>query len=121
MILLLSFINLGCTIEKPPIRPKKNLSKDQPVYYNFIAHKYYILKEYEKAIFQYQKILKKFANQPVEYNKELAWAEYEIGFCYYQLGDNKKAIEYFERVINYYDQASARILAQKMLTKVQNK
>lgn len=121
MISLLSFIDLGCTIEKPPVRPKKNLPKDQPVYYNFIAQKYYVWKEYEKAIFQYQKILKKFSNQPVKYNKELAWAEYEIGFCYYRLGNNGKATEHFERVINYYNQVSARILAQKVLTKVQNK
>lgn len=107
----------SCTLERPPIRPSKNLNKDEPVYYDFLARKYYNREEYDKAIFQYERLLETFSNQS-QWQKDLAWAEYEIGYTYYRMGENELAVERFNRVLSNYDIIAPRILAQKMIDKI---
>lgn len=120
LLLIVLFFTFSCTLERGTIKPKKNLVKGTPIYYDFIARKYYNSKEYEKAIFQYKKIINAFSDQKGKYDKELAWAEYEIGFCYMKLKDPKNASLHFKQVLENYNENPARILSKIKLKEIES-
>lgn len=70
-------------------------------------------KNYKRAIKYYQIIVDRFDRET--YPKEVAWAYYEIGFCYYYMNKYEDAILYFDIVLNDFSILSPRILARKVL------
>lgn len=70
-------------------------------------------KNYKLAITYYQIIIDKFDSKV--YQREVAWAYYEIGFCYYYQKKYKEAISYFNIVLNEFSVAPTRILASIVL------
>ena len=70
-------------------------------------------KNYKTAIEYYQLIIDRFDAKG--YQKEVAWAYYEIGFCYYYQGKFKEAIDYFNMVLNDFSVTPTRILASIVL------
>lgn len=70
-------------------------------------------KNYRKAVAYYQYIIDNYSRE--DYSKEIAWAYYEIGFCYYYQNKFKEAIDYFNIVINDFAVLPPRVLAQKVL------
>jgi tetratricopeptide (TPR) repeat protein len=70
--------------------------------------------KYERAIEAYEAII---ANYP-DNQKAVAWAYYEIAFCYFVLKEYSEAEKYFRIVINDYQEPAATKLAQDMLAKI---
>lgn len=73
------------------------------------ANEYFIKKDYKTAIACYQIIIDRF--DKTMYAKEVAWANYEIGYCYYYKKDYKNAIKYFDIVLKDFTIVAPRILA----------
>lgn len=63
----------------------------------WIAEAYYEMKQYPKAIEEYQKLLDNYPN-----SSKLATAFFKLGRCHEESGDNKKALEYFLILQNDY-------------------
>jgi TolA-binding protein len=76
----------------------------------------YVRGEYKEAIKVFQEVLAKFPNA----EKERAWAQYEIGFCYFHRNDFSKAEESFKKVLDEFSLRAPRILAARMLIKIKN-
>ena len=55
------------------------------------------------------------------YAKDVAWAYYEIGFCYYYQNKYEEALEYFDIVINNFTVLPPRVLAQKVMQDIYDK
>lgn len=70
-------------------------------------------KNYKKAIAYYQVIIDRFDREL--FPKEVAWAYYEIGFCYYYQRKYKEAVKYLDIVLNEFAILPARILASNVL------
>ena len=51
----------------------------------------------------------------------MAWAYYEIGFCYYYQKKYKKALEYFNIVMNDFAVLPPKMLAQKVMNDIYDK
>ncbi len=85
--------------------------------YERIAQREYEEGRYDNAILAYKEIIK---NYP-ENKTEVAWANYEIGYCYYMKKDYDKAELYFRKVINEFSEPAAKKLAQEMLEKISEK
>lgn len=106
--ILFTFILFGCI-------------KDLKVYRNLHTAKgmfdkgvdLYVRGNYEKAIKTFRELIKKFPNS----EKERAWAQYEIGYCYFHLGKKEKAIKAFRVVLDEYSIRGPRILAARMIIK----
>ena len=49
------------------------------------------------------------------YAKDVAWAYYEIGFCYYYQKKYEEALKYFDIVLNNFTVLPPKILAQKVM------
>ena len=88
-------------------------------HYDQAAKFYYDRENYKKSIHYYQQMIKKFSSQSKKYEKELAWAQYEIGFCYLVMNDYRKALSEFKKVLYEYDITSAKILARQQITKIE--
>jgi len=82
--------------------------------YEKIAQKEFDEGRYKNAIAAYQAIID---NYP-ENQSSMAWAYYEIGYCYYAMEEYQQAEIYFRKVLNEYQEPAARTLAEKMLGKL---
>ncbi len=72
--------------------------------------------EYKEAIKEYKYLIAKFP----EAKNDGAWAQYELSYCYYYMGDYDKALVEFKKVEKFYpDQSGPVILAKKMITKIE--
>jgi len=84
------------------------------VEYEKIAQKEYENGHYQNSIKVYQALIQ---NYP-EHESSVAWALYEIGYCYYFLEKYEEAGKYFRKVINEYQEPAAEKLANMMLDKI---
>ncbi|MEK6796047.1 MAG: tetratricopeptide repeat protein [Spirochaetota bacterium] len=89
---------------------------DTPLTLSEKALDYFNNKEYGVAIGYYQAIIDNFKKD--QFEKEIAWAYYEIGFCYYTMGDNEKALKYLSIVLNDSSVQAPRVLAEKIKQKI---
>jgi TolA-binding protein len=71
-------------------------------------------RRYENAVRAYEALI---ANYP-DNVQAVAWANYEIGFCYFVVKRYDEAEKYFRIVINEFQEPAARKLAQDMLAKI---
>lgn len=113
LILLIFAIITGCS--SIVVKPYTQSEKAQEIYENGL--KLVAAREYHKAIEYFEYLIQKF-NTP-ENEKYIAWATYEIGFCYYRLGKEEKAIQYFDIVLTQHKkERSPRILANLVKEKI---
>ena len=115
VLFVISVIAVSCA-SKPPVLTK-NGKPLTIIEYEKIAQKEYEEGRYDNAIMAYKAIIK---NYP-ENLSEVAWANYEIGYCYYMKKDYEKAEEYFRKVVNEYSEPAAKKLSQEMLEKIGEK
>ena len=98
------------------------ITAEEERYPQIIAEKAYTEfnnKKYKNAIAYYQYIIDNFDRE--NYSKEVAWAYYEIGFCYYYRGKYKEALNYFNTVMNDFAVLPPKILAQKVMQDIYDK
>lgn len=98
------------------------ISIEEEQYPKIIAEKAYSEfgnKNYKGAIAYYQYIIDNFDRD--NYTKDIAWAYYEIGFCYYYQKKYNEALKYFDIVINNFTVLPPRILAQKVIQDIYDK
>lgn len=98
------------------------ISVEEERYPKIIAEKAYTEfgnKNYKSAIAYYQYIIDNFDRD--NYAKDVAWAYYEIGFCYYYQKKYEEALKYFDIVINNFTVLPPRILAQKVMQDIYDK
>ena len=98
------------------------VSIDEKMYPQIIAEKAYTEfgnKKYKDAIAYYQYIIDNFDTD--NYVKDIAWAYYEIGFCYYYQNKYEEALKYFDIVMNNFTVLPPRILAQKVTQDIYDK
>lgn len=98
------------------------VSVEEERYPQIIAEKAYTEfdnKRYKNAIAYYQYIIDNFDRD--NYSKDVAWAYYEIGFCYYYQNKYEEALKYFDIVINNFTVLPPRILAQKVMQDIYDK
>ncbi len=109
------FLLLACA-SKPPV-----LDRDgQPLTitdYEKIAQKEFDEQHYQYAISAYEAIIENYSDN----KNALAWAHYEIGYCYYTMKEYDRAEQYFRKVVNEYQEPAAKKLAQEMLDKILEK
>lgn len=99
------------------------LDSDTPMSLSEKALDRFNARDYNTSILYQQAIIDRYESDP-NYEKEIAWAYYEIGFCHYYMKRYDKANEYFDIVINRYSVQAARTLAQKLkyqITEIQHK
>ena len=111
--LILVLTALSCA-SKQPVLYNEDGSPLTITDYEKIAQKEFDERQYENAIATYNAII---SNYP-DVKKSMAWAHYEIGFCYYVMEDYEQAEVYFRIVINEYQDPAATKLAEKMLDKM---
>lgn len=123
---------LGATGCIRQLRTPPDLTFDETptqLYLSERAQDYFNNKEYMYAVAYYDAIINyidKFeydtslSEEDVRAEKEntLAWANYEIGFCYYRVNNYEKANEYFDIVLSTYPVPAPRILAEKLKLKI---
>ena len=107
--LLLFLIQVSCASLKD-VTVQENIA---PQIISEMAYEEFNNKDYKKAIKYYQVIIDRFDR--TNYAKEVAWAYYEIGFCYYYMTKYEDAILYFDIVLNEFSVLPPRILAIKVL------
>ncbi|WP_300369670.1 tol-pal system YbgF family protein [Brachyspira sp.] len=98
------------------------VSVEEENYPRIIAEKAYTEfdnKNYKTAIAYYQYIIDHFDRD--NYTKDVAWAYYEIGFCYYYQSKYEEALKYFNIVVNSFTVLPPRILAQKVMQDIYEK
>ena len=98
------------------------ITPEEERYPQIIAEKAYTEfnnKKYKKARDYYQYIIDNFDRE--NYSKEVAWAYYEIGFCYYYQKKYKEALNYFNAVMNDFAVLPPKILAQKVMQDIYDK
>jgi tetratricopeptide (TPR) repeat protein len=100
------------------VSEKKNVSENGPRELTERAQVFYEYREYDKALVEYQKLISLYSSQKDRYEKDLAWAYYEVGFCELQLGRKVKAREAFLKVINEYSPLAPKTLAQQRLEEI---
>ncbi len=77
------------------------------------ANEYFNKGDYKNAIAAYQVIIDRFDSDL--YEKDVAWAYYEIGFCYYYDKKYEDAIGYFDVVLQDFTIMAPRVLAAIVL------
>ncbi|MBL8992619.1 MAG: tetratricopeptide repeat protein [Spirochaetia bacterium] len=97
------------------------MDTDSPRYLAELAQEHYEYKEYDQALFLYLKLVERFSSQKERFEKELAWAHYEIGFIYLLQGRTTKAKESFNRVLNDFSTLAPRTLAEERLAELNKK
>ena len=98
------------------------ISPEEERYPQIIAEKAYTEfnnKKYKRARSYYQYIIDNFDRE--NYSKEVAWAYYEIGFCYYYQRKYKDALNYFNIVMNDFAVLPPKMLAQKVMQDIYEK
>ncbi len=118
-IFFLFFLIFSCTISKNFERPQKKAIRGSILYYSLVAQRHYDNRDYEKSIYNYQKIIDKFSEQKDIRIEDFAWTYYEIGFNYFKLKDYDKALENFEIVLSDYSNVlSATILSRQRINDI---
>jgi len=113
-LIILSSVMLSCA--SMPDFTKEQL--DDPDKLLEIGRMYYSSENYHIAIQIFQIILTRHSKRT--YN--CAWAQYEIGMCYYLDGEFEKAKAAFHKVrLNYPLPRQPRILARKLIRKIDRK
>jgi TolA-binding protein len=112
VLLLFNFI-VSCA-SKQPVLYNEDGSPLAITDYEKIAQKEFDERRYNNAIATYNAII---SNYP-DVKQSVAWAHYEIGFCYYVMEDYEQAEIYFRIVVNEYQDPAATKLADKMLGKM---
>lgn len=107
-----TFVLSSCSTKMPAL--ERDGEPLKLVEYEKIAQKEFENDRYKNAILVYEAII---THYPDNY-QALAWAHYEIGFCYFMLGDFEKAGSYFRKVINEFQEPAATQLAQHMMAKI---
>lgn len=85
--------------------------------YSVRAKNAYDRKQYTESIRYQIEIIEKFGGQK-EYKKQMAWAQYEIGFCYLVMKDYDNARENFNKVIENHDILACSILTRQRLDEI---
>jgi len=112
LIILFLYTISACATKAPVLyRDGEPLSI---VEYEKIAQKEFEYDHYDNAIRAYKAVIK---NYP-ENSEVIAWANYEIGFCYYVQKKYKEAEICFRKVINEYQDPTAKKLAEEMVEKI---
>lgn len=96
--------------------------KDYKVYRNLHTPKglfdkgvdLYVRGKYVEAIKVFHEVMEKFPNA----EKERAWSQYEIGFCYFHMKKFDSASEAFRKVLDEHSLRAPRILAARMIIKI---
>lgn len=83
-----------------------------------IAQRYYEFNQYDNCIKVYQDLIKKYGDQFDRYEKQLAWAHYEIGFCYLVTRRYEKALFYFKEVLANYSLLAPTTLARQRIEEI---
>jgi tetratricopeptide (TPR) repeat protein len=110
---IFSLTLLSCATPKPVLyNDGKPLSITD---YEKLAQAEYDEGRYENAIDVYSAIIK---NYP-ENQKALAWAYYEIGFCYFVLKEYDNAEVNFRKVINEFQEPAAKKLSAEIMAKIE--
>jgi TolA-binding protein len=111
-VVALSFSS--CATPKPALYDQAGV----PFYiteYEKIALKEYEEQRYDNAIEAYEAIIEHYP----ENSKALAWANYEIGYCFWMLKDYESAELRFRKVLNEFQEPAAKTLAGEMLEKIE--
>lgn len=82
--------------------------------YEKLAQKEYENGRYENAVLVYQAIIDHYPRN----QDAVAWAHYEIGYCYYMREEYDRAEQYFRTVLNRFQEPAARTLATQMLERI---
>ncbi len=93
-LMTFSFFLAGCA-GSAPILPDQELRLKSADEIIKLGGDRYVNYDNKGAMKYYEKILQWYTND----REAIAWANYEIGFIYYQEGNEKKALEYFETVL----------------------
>lgn len=113
------FLVLFCVVLWSCATPKPVLyTEGKPLLiteYEKLALEEYDNDRYENAIDVYSAIIENYPNNP----KALAWAYYEIGYCYWLLKDYESAEVNFRKVLNEFQEPAAKTLAGQMLEKIE--
>jgi tetratricopeptide (TPR) repeat protein len=113
LIPILPLTFLSCATPKPTLyKDGKPLTITD---YEKLAQAEYDEDRYENAIEVYRTIIE---NYP-ENRKALAWAYYEIGFCYFVLEDYGNAEVNFRKVINEFQEPAAKKLAGQRIAEIE--
>jgi tetratricopeptide (TPR) repeat protein len=117
-ICLLSIIAFsGCSNKKNKFIIDETTCKN-PTDYVEVAQKYYERKDYKKSIVVYKALISKYQAQKDIYEKSLAWAYYEVGFCYHLLHKKKDALDYFKIVIKDFSIIGPKTLAEQRVLEI---
>jgi tetratricopeptide (TPR) repeat protein len=112
LILVLSFFS--CATPKPVLyKEGRPLSITE---YEKIAQREYDNDLFENAIMVYQAIIDNYPTNP----KALAWAYYEIAYCYWMLKEYESAELNFRKVLNEFQEPAANTLAGQMLERIES-
>lgn len=120
-LVLLLLVSCSSVKERPTALAGKAVDLDSPRYLSEIAQEHYEYKEYDQALFLYLKLVERFSSQKDRFEKELAWAHYEIGFIYLLQGRTNKARESFNRVLSDFSTLAPRTLAEERLAELSKK
>ena len=116
------FLQSCASIKSPNIEKSTYINKNTPGFYEEKAKYYYNYKAYSKTIKEYRKIIEKFSHKKDLYKKNLAWAHYEIGFCYLVQKRYELANQFFNKVIkDYTDILPATTLSTQRLNEIKKK
>jgi len=119
-VLILLIFLLFCACAATPVRFDES-KETLPSYYAEIAQQHYNNKKFLSAIRVYEQLIKRFADKKDLYEKDLAWAHYEIGFCYLVRKQNKSALNFFNSVLKNFDTLAPRTLAQQRIDEIGKK
>ncbi len=108
-IIFLGILFAGCVKNYKIYR---NLHTPKGMYDKGIDH--YVKGDYQDAIKTFKDLKAKFPNA----EKYRAWADYEIGFCYFHLGELDKSLKAFRVVLDEHSVRAPRILAARMIIKI---
>lgn len=84
-----------------------------------VAMEMYQMGHYRSSISTHKKIVKKCLSQPEKFQENLAWATYEIGFCYLKLGRKKEALKYFQKIGSNFGSPEISILSEQRIKEIQ--
>ena len=114
-LLAIFFIIFGCANQ---LRHLNTAEKKTPSDLEKIAQKYYEFNKYDSCIKVYKELIKRYGDQADRYEKQLAWANYEIGFCYLVTRRYDKSLIYFKEVLNNYSTLAPTILARQRIEEI---
>ena len=118
LIYLIFILVLGCfmvsCITRMPALYSESGDPLTIIEYEKIAQKEYDNERYDNAIMAYEAILENYQDNL----RASAWANYEIGYCYFVQKEYDTAEIYFRKVLNEFQDPAAKKLAQDMLDKI---